>query len=114
MATTDIHVRVDSGVKSESEKILKEIGITISDLVNMTLRKTVRERGIPFEAKLSEMPQNMRVETKDDIIRLIDEGIEQDRGIRYSLEEVREHIAKREKEIIDSRETVDQGALVAA
>lgn len=109
--TTDIHVRVDSEVKSESEKILKEIGITISDLVNMALRKTVRERGIPFDARLSETPKNMQVATKEDVIRLIDEGIERDSGIRYSLDEVRKHIAMKEKEL--QKRATNRGELVA-
>ncbi len=102
MATTDMHVRVDEDVKNETERILKELGLTISDLVNITMRRTIRERGIPFEAKLSiageNLPENMKVDSIEDLKRLIDESIEGDTGIRYSMDEVRGHILAREKE----------------
>ena len=115
MATTDIHIRVDAEVKEETEKILKEIGITVSDLVNMTFRRTIMERGVPFEMRLAEVPRNMRIETKEDLVRLINESIDNDTGVRYSVDEVRAHLNEREREYKRaSRNMAKVGEAVAA
>ena len=98
MATTDIHVRVDVEIKEETEKILKEIGITMSDLVNMTFRRTVRERGVPFEMRLDRMPENMRIETKEQLIAYLDKTLEEDNGVRYTIDEVKAHFKEKERE----------------
>lgn len=100
MTTTDIHIRIDKDVKEDSESILRELGITISDLVNMTLRKTIRQRGIPFDVDLDttkRIPKNMRVETKEELMALIEESFANDDGTRYSIQEVKEHIRALEK-----------------
>ena len=107
MAITDIHVRVDENVKNETENILKELGLTISDLVNITMRKTIRERGIPFDTRLSTMrdslPENMTVDSIDDIKRMVNDSVENDTGIRYSIEDAKRHILNREKEFKQNR-----------
>ena len=38
LATADIHIKVDPAVKREAEKNLKSYGISMSDLINVTLR----------------------------------------------------------------------------
>ena len=35
LATADIHVKIDPKIKKDSEKVLKEIGISMSDLINI-------------------------------------------------------------------------------
>ncbi|MVX57028.1 type II toxin-antitoxin system RelB/DinJ family antitoxin [Parasutterella muris] len=50
MTTADsfIRVRLDKELKSEASEILSAMGLSISDLVRMTLTKLVAERDIPF------------------------------------------------------------------
>lgn len=50
MSTADsfIRVRLDKELKSEASEILSAMGLSISDLVRMTLTKLVNERDIPF------------------------------------------------------------------
>ncbi|MBR2741864.1 type II toxin-antitoxin system RelB/DinJ family antitoxin [Candidatus Saccharibacteria bacterium] len=107
MATTDIHIRIDTEVKEQAEQVLKELGLTISDLVNMTMRKTIKEGGVPFEAKLAKaersLPENMNIQTKAELEKLLNESIENDTGIRYSIDDVKTHIKEREKEFKESR-----------
>ena len=54
MATdyADIHVKVNKDVKIKSEKILDSIGISMSDLINMALRRVIFERQIPFSTQI--------------------------------------------------------------
>ena len=50
MTTADsfIRVRLDKELKSEASEILSAMGLSISDLVRMTLTKLVAERDLPF------------------------------------------------------------------
>ena len=43
-----ISLRIDDDVKQEAEKVLKEIGISMSSAVNIFLKTVVREKRIPF------------------------------------------------------------------
>lgn len=94
MAITDIHVKVDSGVKNESEKVLKGIGISVSDLINMTLRRVIYERRIPFDTQLPdfEMPDELSVSSEEELRELIENRLTHDDGSRRSLKQVRQAV----------------------
>lgn len=51
---TNINVRLEENVKAEAEKVFDELGLSMSAAINVFLRQAIRERGIPFEVKLSE------------------------------------------------------------
>ena len=44
--------RVSPQLKADSEEVLQKIGLSMTDLIKMTLRQVVMQRGIPFEAKI--------------------------------------------------------------
>jgi len=52
MAAANLNIRTDSEVKLAAEKIFDELGLTMSSAVNIFLRQTIRENGIPFALKL--------------------------------------------------------------
>lgn len=52
MADTNINIRTDKDIKSAAEKIFEELGLNMTTAVNIFLRQTIRENGIPFELKL--------------------------------------------------------------
>ena len=51
--TTNLNIRIDKEIKEQSEKIFEEIGISMTAAINMFLRATIRENGIPFSLKLN-------------------------------------------------------------
>lgn len=53
-STTNLNIRTDRELKEESEHIFSELGLSMTTAVNMFLRATVRENGIPFSLKLEE------------------------------------------------------------
>lgn len=53
MATANLNIRTDKNVKAAAEMIFEELGINMTTAVNMFLRQTIRENGIPFELKLT-------------------------------------------------------------
>ena len=52
MATTNINIRTDAAVKAQAEQIFEAFGLNMSTAINMFLRQTIRENGIPFDLKL--------------------------------------------------------------
>ncbi|MDO4501166.1 MAG: type II toxin-antitoxin system RelB/DinJ family antitoxin [Erysipelotrichaceae bacterium] len=52
MTMINLNVRTDKNVKDQAEEIFNELGINMSTAINMFLRSTIREHGIPFELKL--------------------------------------------------------------
>ncbi len=51
-ATTNLNIRVEKSIKEQSEQIFSELGFNMTTAVNMFLRSTIREHGIPFSLKL--------------------------------------------------------------
>lgn len=52
MATTNLNIRTDKEIKDQAELIFSELGLTMTTAINMFLRTTIREHGIPFSLKL--------------------------------------------------------------
>ena len=50
--TTNLNIRTDKEIKEQSDKIFSELGLTMTSAINMFLRATIRENGIPFSLKL--------------------------------------------------------------
>ena len=55
MASTNmanLNIRTDRDVKAAAERIFEELGLNMTTAVNIFLRQSIRENGIPFELKL--------------------------------------------------------------
>ena len=52
MGTTNINIRTDAAIKAQAEAIFEAFGLNMSTAINMFLRQTIREQGIPFELRL--------------------------------------------------------------
>ncbi len=52
MAKTDtLHIRVEPKVKQMAEKTLNDLGLSITDAINVFLNQVILNDGIPFEIK---------------------------------------------------------------
>ncbi len=52
MAKTDtLHIRVEPKVKQKAEETLNELGLSITDAINVFLTQVILNEGIPFEIK---------------------------------------------------------------
>lgn len=50
--TSNINIRIDPATKEAAEKLFSNFGITITDAVNIFLRKSLLEGGLPFQLKI--------------------------------------------------------------
>jgi len=53
MATTEmVRARIDKDVKDEAVSVLKQMGLTLSDLVRVAVTRVAVEKALPFEIKI--------------------------------------------------------------
>lgn len=51
--TTNLNIRTDKDIKDKADKIFSELGLNMTTAINIFLRSTIRNNGIPFELKLN-------------------------------------------------------------
>lgn len=60
-----ISCKVDEKVKSDAEAIFDSLGISMSTAINMFLRATIREEGLPISTKLKSGEQLIQENVED-------------------------------------------------
>lgn len=63
--TANINVRIDPETKSSAEKLFASFGITVTDAINIFLRKSIMEGGLPFEVKQPRYNQETEAAMKE-------------------------------------------------
>jgi DNA-damage-inducible protein J len=51
-STSFVRARIDEKVKDEASEVLAEFGLTVSDIVRMTLTRVAKDRAVPLELKI--------------------------------------------------------------
>ena len=54
MANTSMNIRMDAEVKKQAEALFGEIGMNMTTAINIFLKQSIRENGIPFELKINQ------------------------------------------------------------
>lgn len=57
--TSSMHIRVEQKIKEEVESILKTLGMTTTEAINIYLRQIILNSGIPFEIKTPRFSDEM-------------------------------------------------------
>jgi len=52
MASAFVRARIDQKLRDEPSEVLAEFGLTVSDVVRMTLTRVAKDRAVPLELKL--------------------------------------------------------------
>jgi len=52
MPNTSMNIRMDSEVKKQAQELFAQFGLDLTTAVNMFLRQSIRQRGIPFALQL--------------------------------------------------------------
>lgn len=59
-ANAFVRARIDEAVKNEAADVLASMGMTVSDLMRITLTKVAREKALPFDMRV---PNEMTAKT---------------------------------------------------
>lgn len=51
---TNISIRIDKDLKKQFEGLCDELGLTMSSLINVFIKKTVRYQGLPFALSIND------------------------------------------------------------
>lgn len=51
-STAFVRARVDEDLRDEASEVLAEFGLTVSDIVRMTLTRVAKDRAVPLELKV--------------------------------------------------------------
>lgn len=61
--TATIQARIDAKVKSDAQKILEQLNLSMSEAISMYLTQVALYKGIPFELRLPEIPNELTAAT---------------------------------------------------
>ena len=63
--TTAISVQIDTEDKELVTEILQKLGVTMSGLINMTIKQVIMRGGIPFDVSVPRMSRDVREALKE-------------------------------------------------
>lgn len=93
VATADIHIKIDPRVKSEAEKNFEKCGTTMSRFINDVLRSFNRDfKQNNREIEKYTVPENIRIESRKQLVHILEKRISSDDGTYYTLEEAKEKV----------------------
>ena len=71
MNTVAMNVRVDKNLKEQATELYNDLGLSLSSAINMFLRQSVRENGLPFKPQRTRCKSEIElaVEEADQIMR---------------------------------------------
>ncbi len=88
--TTPVYARIDSDLKENAEKIMLQLGVTPSSLIQMVYSQIVLKRRIPFDLSLEDsVPIAMGSLTREELDKELQRGVQSlNQGNLYSASEV--------------------------
>lgn len=94
--TSTVFARVEPDVKEQAEMILNNLGLSISNAVDIYLRQIIMKRGLPFDVSMGvNKPVAMQALSKEEFDAEINKGIEDvKQGRVFTAEEVRAEIER--------------------
>ena len=96
LATADIHVKIDPSVKKQAEQKLKDAGITMSDFINLELRRIIRSERVTTDEVIDKtLPENLRINSEEELIKFLEKRERENNGATYTIEEVHEMLLTR-------------------
>ena len=72
--SANVIARVDPEVKRKAEKIMSDLGLPVSVVINALYRQIIINEGIPFEFKKE--PLNIEEITEEELTKILQERIE--------------------------------------
>lgn len=72
--TANLYARIEPDVKEKAEKVLEELGIPVSNAINMFYKQIILQQGIPFDLKLPNAPENSAKWSKERLDEELEKG----------------------------------------
>ena len=66
MATTNITMRIDTGVKAQLQELMSELGLDMTTFFTMAAKQAIRQQRIPFEIS-RDLPNAETLEAMEEV-----------------------------------------------
>lgn len=86
--TSNLNIRIDPDMKKKAETIYSQFGITLTDAVNMFIYQSVNCNGLPFDLKLSNVPNIETLEAMEESQKIIESGISRFKSAEEMFEDL--------------------------
>ena len=88
--TSNVFARVEPEIKEKAETVLEQLGISMSNAVDMFLRQVILHNGIPFEVKIPKSePLSYGSLTKEQFDKELQKAVDDVKeGRVYTAEEI--------------------------
>ena len=70
-ATAFVRARIDKAIKDEAAEVLAEMGLTVSDVVRMTLTRVAKDKTLPPEFKIPNAETRAAIEESRAMMKAI-------------------------------------------
>lgn len=77
MKTANVIARVEPDIKEQAEKIMEQLGIPTSVLINMLYKQIIMKKGIPFSVTLVNEPKAVNEMCKAEFDSMMEKGLQQ-------------------------------------
>ena len=65
MNTVAMNIRVDKNLKEQATELYNDLGLSLSSAINMFLRQSVRENGLPFKPQRTRRKSELELAGSD-------------------------------------------------
>lgn len=69
MATTNITMRIDTGIKAQLQELMSELGLDMTTFFTMAAKQAIREQRVPFEISAN-IPNAETIEAIEEVKRM--------------------------------------------
>ena len=75
--TANVIARVEPDIKEQAEKIMEQLGIPASVLINMLYKQIIMKKGIPFSVTLANEPKSVSEMSRAEFDSMMEIGLQQ-------------------------------------
>lgn len=75
--TANVIARVEPDIKEQAERIMEQLGIPTSVLINMLYKQIILKKGIPFSVTLANEPKSVSEMSKAEFDSMMEIGLQQ-------------------------------------
>jgi len=69
MSKTEINIQIDEDLKKEATELFDSLGMSLPAAINIFLKQSVREKGLPFELKFNKETQQAFLEAENNDLK---------------------------------------------
>lgn len=86
-STAFVRARIDEKLKDEASEVLAEFGLTVSDVVRMTLTRVAKDRAVPLELKIPNAETRAAIEESRALMKKHNARFRNARDVFHALDE---------------------------